>query len=270
MVSMVCADTALAVAEPPGEVLPVYDAAAPEEPRITEAALLDAERFWPYRVALTSAWRSEAAATTLREGTVGVLIRAQQGGLARVDFGRHGLYELPVARTDLVERANQVRRGERRKMAPNFVLALGPRLLEPGPSHPRSVRMSQVFEERWFLTVFSGPREERLRELAEGLRSLASVPGLMTILLPQGELPDPEMARRLREVDWPISFVMDHLSESYMRTLLREDFELPSVMLQTAEGRVLLESPWREGLAGAVRDALETADPASTQEVARP
>ena len=66
---------------------------------------------------------------------MGVLIRVEASGLARIDFGRDGLYEVPVGATDLVERANRIRTGELRKMAPNFVLAIGPRLVDSAGAH---------------------------------------------------------------------------------------------------------------------------------------
>ena len=62
----------------------------------------------------------------MQAGNVGVLIRVEAPGVARVDFGRDGLHEVPVVKTDLVERANQIRRGEAEKLAPNFLLAIGP------------------------------------------------------------------------------------------------------------------------------------------------
>ena len=89
---------------------------------VTEQNLLASERYWPYHVALTKPFQA------LRPGTTGVLIRVESSSVARIDFGRDGLFEVPVAATDLVARANRVQRGELAKRAPNFVFALGPRL----------------------------------------------------------------------------------------------------------------------------------------------
>src|SRR5687767_607823 len=84
---------------------------APES--VTEANLLGSERYWPYQVELTR--RFEAPDRALEPGTSGVLIRVEDADVARIDFGRDGLYEVPVASTDLVARANQVRTGELEK-----------------------------------------------------------------------------------------------------------------------------------------------------------
>ena len=47
---------------------------------VTDANLLESERFWPYQVALA------------RDGSLGVLIRVEEGAIARIDFGRDGIF----------------------------------------------------------------------------------------------------------------------------------------------------------------------------------
>jgi hypothetical protein len=79
------------------------------------------------------------------DGSVGVLIRVEDGGIARIDFGRDGLREVPIAMTDLVDRANRVRSGELVKLAPNFVLAIGRAWIGRGQLRVRSRRTEPGF-----------------------------------------------------------------------------------------------------------------------------
>jgi hypothetical protein len=239
--------------------LPAHNAADPKAPVVAPANLLSSERFWPYQTSLTRAWKPDGSERTLAPGIPGVLIRVEPGGIARIDFGRDGLHAVPVAETDVIERANAVRRGELRKLAPNFVLAIGPRLADPmstaGPV--RAFDLARVSEHRVFLCVFADPAE--LDALRGALEPLAARSGLLTILFPQGEYPDATVRDRLRALGWSVPFVLDHLSEPYARTLLLPGTRLPAVLLQTGEGRVLFQKTWSERVG---RDLMTAVDEA--------
>jgi hypothetical protein len=253
----------LAMASCDGQ-LPAEHAGTPEQ-RSEEAAAVTAdnlarnERFWPYRAALIRPWQPPEAEQPLRAGSVGVLIRFEPPTVARLDFGRDGLYEVPLGETDVVERANRVRRGETQKVAPNFVYAIGPRLLEPTPDEPRPLSMTALGDPGAFLCVFADWSQEELAELAASLAPLQEHPDLLTILFPQGGQRDAEVAERLRTLGWIVPFVYDHLSEPYTRTLLRGDESLPYLMLNTPEGRVLFERSWSPEAVADLRAALDQA-----------
>lgn len=212
---------------------------------VAEANLLANERFWPYQVALA------------RDGSVGVLIRVEAGGVARVDFGRDGTREVPVEETDLVERANAVRLGRLEKLAPNFTLAIGPRLLDPAGDELAPLPFPAALEKRGFLCVFADPGAAELADLARALAPLSGRHGVLTILFPQGEHPDAAVRETLRGLGWAVPFVRDHLAEAYTRTLLREGTSLPALLLQTPEGRVVFQSGWRPGASAELEAALE-------------
>src|SRR5262245_28318631 len=97
-----------AAAEPASRSLPAHQVADPAAPPVTAKNLLASERFWPYHVALPKAWKPPGSQQALPAGTRGVLIRVEREGLARVDFGRDGLVEVPVDATDLVAQAERV------------------------------------------------------------------------------------------------------------------------------------------------------------------
>jgi hypothetical protein len=221
---------------------------------VTERNLLESESYWPYQVELTR--RFEAPGRALDAGTTGVLIRVEDRGLARIDFGRDGLYEVPVASTDLVARANGVRSGELEKVAPHFVFAIGTRLIDPAPEPPRALRLDDFSGDRAFLSVFADPRSRQLDEIAHALAPLRASPDLRVILFPQGRVPDAEVGTRLRELAWPVPFVYDHLSDAYTRSLLAPPLAPPAVVLQTAEGRVLFAAPWSADVVPSIDSAL--------------
>jgi hypothetical protein len=228
--------------------LPEHHAEDADAAVVTEANLLASERFWPYHVVLTRSWQPGGRDQPLGPGSRGVLIRVEPSGLTRIDFGRDGLYEAPVSVTDVVERANRIRLGEQEKMAPNFLLAIGPRLLDSASASLRPFRYSVAAESYAFLCIFADPGAEGFSDLAAVLAPLHGRSGVLTILLPQGTHPDGELREKLRSLQWMVPFVSDHLAEAYTRSLLPEETPLPAVMLQTGEGRVVFQSGWRAGL----------------------
>jgi hypothetical protein len=243
----------------PGNRAPGARVADAQAAAVTERNLLASERFWPYRVELRRPWRPAGRRQPLLPGAAGVLIRVEASGVARIDFGRDGLYEVPVRATDLLQRANRVRRGELEKLLPNFVLAIAPRLLDSGSASPRPFPPAAAAEPRAFLCVFADSGAEGFAELATSLTPLRERHGALTILFPQGQHPDAEVRERLRSLGWTVPFAQDHLAEAYTRSLLAEETPLPALLLQTGEGRVLFRSRWGAGAVGELEAALERA-----------
>lgn len=227
--------------------VPEHHVADPRAPVVTEATLLENEAFWPFQTALTG------------DGSVGVLIRVEQGGLARLDFGREGKRVVPVSQTDLVVRANQIRTGELDKAAPNFVQALGPRLLDSGSDELRPYPFATVAEKPGFVCVFADPSQAEFASIAAALAPLHDRHGVATILFPQGEHPDLELRERLRALKWTIPYVYDHLSESYARSLLDDSVKAPAVVLLSREGRLWYASAWSPAVLPALRSTLDAA-----------
>jgi len=238
--------------------LAAYHPAEASAAAVTETNLLASERFWPYQVALTKPWQSPGG-RAVAAGASGVLIRVEPGGIARVDFGRDGLHEVPVSTTDLVARADRIRRGELDKMAPNFALAIGPRLLDAAADPLRPFSVAAVMERRGFLAVFADPDSESFAELAAALAPLSDRDGVLTVLFPRGRHSDAKVQEKLRAVKWTPVFVFDHLSESYTLSLIDERTPRPMLLLQTNEGRVLFQSPWKPGVVPDLTAVLDRA-----------
>lgn len=249
-----------------------YRAADPAAPVVTAGSLLGSERFWPYRVALRSDFTPPGGAAPLPAGTMGILVRVEDSGRARIHFGRDGRHELPVERTNLVEEANRVRAGEEQKIAPNLVHMIGTRLVDTEGPVLRAFDFSRVYEPERFVAVFADPSSEDFEALVAALAPLRATPGTMTVLFPQGEHPDPPLRERLRALGWPVPFLRDEYGEGYTRSLRPDDAPQPALMLLTPEGRVLLDQPFGgSATVAALRKALGAeAPPAGTAAAAGP
>jgi len=217
------------------------DVAEPAAAGVTPENILANERFWPYQVALVTPWKPPGRGSALEPDQLGVLIRVETSKRARIDFGRDGVHEIPIVETDLVARTERVRRGELEKVAPNFVWAIGARLLDSTSPVLVPLSLQRVAAHRAFLCVFADPRAEGFPVLARALAPLRERDGVATILFPQGDHPDAQVLERLRALGWTIPFVHDHLSESYARSLLEDGTPTPYVLLQTDEGRLLFQ-----------------------------
>jgi hypothetical protein len=243
-------------------VLPAARALAADSEAVSTANLLSSDRYWPYRVRLRESWQPAPGETPLRPGARGVLIRVEASGLARIDFGRAGLHDVPVAKTDLLESANRIRRGEQPKSSPNLVNAIGPRLLDPTSESLQLLDLEQAARQRGFLCGFADPDAEGFAALAQALAPLRGREGVLTILFPRAERSDARLAERLRALAWPAPFVIDHLAEAYARTLLPAGLPLPAVLLLTNEGRLVFAGRWTEGVLPELGSALDAAFPA--------
>jgi hypothetical protein len=237
--------------------LPAHHAADPAAAVVTARNLLSSDRFWPYQVSLVAPWTPPERTRALPAGTRGVLIRVEAADLARIDFGRDGLHAVPVEKTDLLALANRVRTGELAKTAPNLALAIGPRLLDPGAPSARPFDFVRAIGQRGFLAVFADPSSEGFAEMARALAPFREREGVLTVLFPQSRRSDAQVAEQLRALDWPVPFLMDHMSEPFAGSLLPDETTPPAVMLQTSEGRVLYGSRWSPEAIPALRAALE-------------
>lgn len=267
-------------AQPAGaRTLPEHVAADPEAPPVTAENLLASEQFWPYQVKLVEPWPPEGRAKPLRAGQQGVLLRVQAGGRLDVDFGRHGNYVVPVDRTDALENANRIRKGELSKLAPNLTLAIGPRLLTSAGKRLAPLGLEATEGVRGYLLVLADPSAETFPALAASLAPLAARDGLMTVLLPYGTAKSPASKGEARDAavrdaliaaGWKVPFLYSHLVSSYRESLLGQDVEPPAVSLQTSEGRVLLARPWSPGVTVDLGAALDRDLPATQVSAAAP
>jgi hypothetical protein len=217
--------------------------------------ILELEALWPYRVKLTREWKPVGEERALRASTPGVLIRIEESGLARIDFSAGGVHTVPVDHTDLIERANAIRRNDSSKRAANYAHAIGPRLIDV--TTQRVADMVEISSATGFLSVAADPNSSDFPELAKRLRSLESLNGFRTVLFPIGESDNDAILTTLEREDWPISFVMEEYSEAYARGLM-SSMALPRFALHSPQGRLLLESQWTDTLPTDLSEAIRS------------
>jgi hypothetical protein len=218
------------------------------------------ERLWPLRVSLVRELPADPGTRVLAAGTRGVLIRVEPGGLVRIDFGRAGVRRVPIAATDLVARASEIESGAVAKELPNFSFAIRQKLIDSDsdPMQPLAA-LDPLFAAANYLCVFADPDAESLPALARALAPLGGRADLAVIFFPQHRATDLAVRDRLRELDWRVAYLYAHLSEPYTRSLLDADTPLPALLLQSAEGRVLLERSGAELDPERIRPELERA-----------
>jgi len=244
---------------------PSHDASEPSAPAVTESNLLESEKFWPYRVAITK----RDLSSRLEPGNEGVLIRVEDGDRARIDFGRDGVHTVPVAITNLVAESNRVRLGEVPKLSPNLVLAIGPRLNGSAKGGGR-LPLLESASQRGFIVAFADPKDEKFPVLAKSLAPLASHSGVMTVLLPQSLVNENTFGARLADLGWPIPYVYDYLAPGYTESLLANGMKPPAVSLLTAEGRQLFAREWSAGSVAELGAELRRHFPADQPPVTAP
>ncbi len=209
---------------------------------ITAETIYDHEAAWPDIVALVA----DLAPSSLARGQRGVLIRVLPTGRARIDFGRRGVHEVPIAVTDLVERANHVRTGERFKGTPNFLLQIGTRLVDTRAAAPAPLESVVLARHQRFLCVFADPARDDLAQLAQSVEEHASRIDARTIFFPQhvarGELAT--VHARLRAIAWMPALAYPELVADYTQALLEATPDEPTWLLVTAEGRELDRKRW--------------------------
>jgi hypothetical protein len=237
--------------------LPPHVAMDASAPAVTEANLLQSERFWPYRVALAK----RDLASKLAPGSEGVLVRVEEGARARIDFGRDGVHTLPVAITNLVDEANRVRLGEIPKISPNLILAIGPRLNGAAMGKLR-LPLTELSGRQGFLAVFADPKSEAFDAIAKALARFQDRDGVMTVLFPQSLVNENTFGARMAALGWHVPYVYDYLAGGYTDALLGDPAGTPAVSLHTAEGRLLLQQPWSPESVDAIGEALERNFPA--------
>jgi hypothetical protein len=232
---------------------------SPAPAEISIVNVYENEDAWPSQVAMTGIYAT-GEGETLQPGYRGVLIRVDAAGSARIDFGRRGKYDVPIDRTDLIERANEVRTGARNKLAPNFALLVGTRLVDGAAQGMRALESVEIKDARAFLCVFADVQAASFPELARQLGAFASRSGLQTLFFPQGAegVGTAQIRAELQHRGLPVPFSYPRLSESYTRALLRPGSELPYILLVTPEGRILYEAgPGRDQALAELDRAIE-------------
>ncbi|MBK7948314.1 MAG: hypothetical protein IPK00_06135 [Deltaproteobacteria bacterium] len=219
---------------------------SPGEIGLTAENIDEHEHLWPTNVALIAGWTPEAGGAPLKAGYRGALIRVEENGRVRVAFGRHGNHEVPIERTDLVERANQVRRGELHKVAPCFLAHFGTQFIEVLGKEVSPVQTPRIAHAKQFLLILADPREPGFEEEAKALVPLRDEnPDLQILYFPIG-LAHQEIAPvrdALSRSALMVPFAYPAAADVHARALFGSVPKSAEAVLITPEGRILERAP---------------------------
>lgn len=230
-----------------------------EKGPVTLSNLLQHERDWPYQVALARAWKPEGHEGEFGwgAGTIGVLIRVEDHGRLRVDFGRFGIHQVPAEATDVVVRANQVRSGELRKTGPNLAVVLNHRLLDPSgrtlADYPDDLFL---VPKTAFILVFADPADAGFGEIAAKTAPWAKVRGTVLVLIAPVERPDAHVYKYCFDAGWKGAFLMNMFAEPYAEAQLEPGVARPFVQVLTPEGRLVHGATWSEAVPAEIERAV--------------
>jgi len=234
-------------------------AAESSEATITAVNVYDYEAYWPNIVVLEESWLPPGQEKPLKAKYRGALVRVEADRRVRVDFGRHGKHDIPIERTDLVQRTVDVRAGRRHKTAPGFVLQMGTRLVDSSGEVPGALPSIVLDQAETFLCLFADPTAEDFPALARAASALDALDGVMLILFPQG-LAGVDLAtahEKLRGASWQAPYAYPRLTPDHTRSLLGVDETPPYALVVTPEGRVLFRTALEDPRAlAALHDAV--------------
>ena len=222
---------------------PVSGHSKPGDEPIDYANLYRHEKSWPYRVTLTEAWKPAGWEGRFGWG-VGILVRVESTGRLRIDFASLGKYLVPAEATNVIEEANRIRRGELRKPRPNFVNAVGTRLLDLASDRVRPVAESYFDGVERILVLFADPTTEDFRTIAAEIALWARQSGTVYILFPQGGHRDGATLNACRSSGWGDPVLFDRFVVPMTASYLGEVPEAPVAMLLSPEGRLIFSGAW--------------------------
>lgn len=220
--------------------------APPGELVLTAENIREHEKFWPTNVAMVSGWTPEAGTAPLLAGYRGALIRVEGKDRVRVAFGRHGNHEVPIDRTDLVERANQIRRGELHKVAPCFLAHFGTQFIELLGDEVSPVQTPRIAYAKRFLLVLADPRAPGFEEAAKTLAPLREThPDLQILYFPIGLAHEAFAPVRdvLTRSGFMVPFAYPAAADVHARALFGRLPSSAEAVLISPEGRILERFP---------------------------
>lgn len=210
-----------------------------------EAAwLYENHTLWPLKVHATRDIEVPDGRVPAR--TRGTLVRIEPDGTARVDFGRSGIQNVPVTKTDILAQAHAIRDGDQDPDRPNFVMLMGTRLGRTDLEYIQAYPYDQFTSHDLFLILYLEGLMEFDEELAESFRKVVSLsqehgvlPFVHTTVPTKGLL----LAHLLQvKLETPIPYVVGHLQEPMARVMGHNPHNMPMAVLVNEYGKVLAKA----------------------------
>jgi len=232
-------ETSIAESSTTATAVPPAEVGSPRE--ITRENVLEHERDWPDIVAMVEPWTAPDSERVIKKGYRGALIRVDELGRTRIAFGRHGTHDIPLERTDLIFRANEVASGARHKVAPNFLAHFGTQFVDPTTEELIPFPLLDLARSDRFLCLFADPRSKGFEELARRISPLGSTPGVELLFFPLAMKRDETQLVKdlLESAPLRVPFAYPEAAEIHAKTLLGEVPAVAHALLVSSEGRAL-------------------------------
>jgi hypothetical protein len=107
-----------------------------------------------------------------------------------------------------------------------------------------------------FLIVATDPTSESFAALTEALQPLQDRTDVMLLLFPQGGHQDVAVLESCKKAGWTGPFAYSRFTTAFTASMIGEKIELPSVMLQSPEGRALFSATWSDATPAALEQAI--------------
>ena len=216
---------------------------------LTGEDLVSQDAYWPEKVYVTGDWTPDDSWKDARKPIRGMLLRVPDPGHVRVDFGRLGIHEVPIAETDVLPKANALRVEAAPNRRGNLTRLLSGALTDTRFEQVQPYRRHRIV--RSDILLVAAPLDaELLRGMAESLREF-HVPGEgmnVVLLVQKKERDSVAIFETLREIGWEMPFLRWGFVESATNGYLEEGHTIPWIGLMSPFGRSFYQAAWREGM----------------------
>ena len=219
---------------------PLYAVEAPLD--LISESLPGHSDFWPPKIHLTE--DVETRKGTLSAGQRGVLLRIEGGpAIAVVDFGRDGIHEVPLDKTDALATARRIKDGEKDKPLPNYLSMLGPpKLFHAVEGKMKAISLHETGDWKGFFLLYLSVEDldwAALAGLLQENKDLIRKTGLQPLLLPLSRVEDAELFQKIREHSLPVAVMHGFLGFSFLNALAHHPGDGPLFVATDLNGKIL-------------------------------
>lgn len=236
-----------------------FNIADPSAHEINDSNFLESERFWPFHIQFTGDQTDGGSQKMPPVGAMGVLLFfGEDGHSLTADFGRDGIFKLPVGATDLIEGANHNRLVPHAKKAPNLVLRYGNKLVDA--QSPTLIPFRYPVGKRFdaWIIFIADPLSLEFAQMAEAFKHVSPNQGaIMPIFVPIGSMEDKQVLELLQTLEWSGPFVYKYLASAYLPGLSLSGITPPAVIVSSPEGRLIYAGNWSPETVPAIEEKLQ-------------
>lgn len=213
------------------------------EPVLNGESLYHYPQFWPPYAFLKEPLPQKEGNGPILPDIRGVLIRITDDGRALIDFGRHGMHDVPVEQTTLPAQARRIQEGKESKRGPNYLQMLGP----PKMHHYKQGEMVPVSPDEtkdWkgFIFIYLPDGDEAWNHLVHSLSQagpLLGETGFQPFLMPLFHYDDQQLFGKINDHKLDLVVMRSFLNFPFVSVLSHNPGKGPLLVATDLEGKVL-------------------------------